>query len=72
MLSDVLRENLRKCGKTQRDIARLAGVPQSCVSEFFRGASINSDTLDRLERFLNAIQGKENMSDEKDETNILG
>ena len=45
-----LREYRQKHGKTQKEIADLLGVPQSCVSEAERinNKSIGADAWDRL------------------------
>jgi predicted transcriptional regulator len=50
--SDKYRRAIRTCGIPQREIARRAGVPLSCITYFLGGKAITTDTLDAILRVI--------------------
>lgn len=47
-ISETVRQAAIDSGKTQTELAEIAGTSQRAISQFLRGSAIHLDSIDRL------------------------
>lgn len=55
MVTEQLREAIRKSGLSQSDLSARSGVTQPMISKLMRGGGVQSRTLDRLAQTLGLV-----------------
>jgi transcriptional regulator with XRE-family HTH domain len=55
MLSDEIRNYVKSCGMSQKELAEASRVSEAQISRFVQGAELRSGTLDRLALVLGVL-----------------
>jgi plasmid maintenance system antidote protein VapI len=51
-LADILRASIRRCGMSQNELAKLAGVPQQRLNAFMNGGDMKLRSAGKIAKVL--------------------